>query len=120
MAKSHLVLSYIPGVLKVQVIDQTLTVCEAILHTLKENLVMAHNCLKQHVNQGRSEHHFVEGNQVFLQLQPYKKTSLKVEHCQKLAPKCYGPYKVLKCIGHVSYQLDFHIHSKLHHVFHVS
>jgi hypothetical protein len=29
------VLSYFPGVLKVQAIDQTLTVREAILHTLK-------------------------------------------------------------------------------------
>jgi hypothetical protein len=35
------VLSYLPGVSKVQVVEQTLTVREAILHTLKENLVMA-------------------------------------------------------------------------------
>jgi hypothetical protein len=35
------VLSYLLGVSKVQAIDQTLTVREAILHTLKENLVMA-------------------------------------------------------------------------------
>jgi hypothetical protein len=35
------VLSYLPGVSKVQVVDQTLTVQEAILRTLKKNLVMA-------------------------------------------------------------------------------
>jgi hypothetical protein len=57
---------------------------------------------------------------VFLQLQPYKKTSLKVKHCHKLSPKCYGPYKVLKNVGKVAYQLDFPSHSKIHHVFHVS
>jgi hypothetical protein len=34
------VLSYLPGVSKVQVVDQTLTVREVILSTLKENLVM--------------------------------------------------------------------------------
>jgi hypothetical protein len=42
-----LVLSYLPGVSKVQAIDQTLTVRETILHTLKENLVMAQNHMKQ-------------------------------------------------------------------------
>ena len=71
--------------------DQTLTVREAILRTLKKNLVMAHNCMKQQVDQGRSECQFVEGDQVFLWLQPYKQTSLKTEHFQKLAPKFYGP-----------------------------
>jgi hypothetical protein len=57
---------------------------------------------------------------VFLRLQPYKKTSLKDEHCEKLAPKFYGPYTVLNHVGSVAYQLDLPIHSKLHHVFHVS
>jgi hypothetical protein len=53
---------------------------------------MAQNRMKQQADQGHSECQFVEGDQVFLRLQPYKKTSLKVEHCQKLAPKFYGPY----------------------------
>jgi hypothetical protein len=57
---------------------------------------------------------------VFLRLQPYKKTSLKVEHCQKLAPKFYGPYTVLKHVGSVAYQLALPSQSKLHPVFHVS
>ena len=50
-----LVLSYLLGVSKVQAVDQTLTVREAILRTLKENLVMAQNHMKQQANQGRSE-----------------------------------------------------------------
>jgi hypothetical protein len=57
---------------------------------------------------------------VFLQLQPYKQTSLKAEHCQKLAPKFYGPYTVLKRLGKFTYQLPLPSHSKLHPVFHVS
>ena len=90
-----LVLSYLPGVSKVQAVDQTLTVQEVILHTLKAKLVMAQNCMKQQVDQGCSKHKFAEGDQVFLWLQPYKKHSLKVDQCQKLAPKFYGPYTVL-------------------------
>jgi hypothetical protein len=57
---------------------------------------------------------------VFLRLQPYKQTSLKAEHCQKLAPKFYGPYTVLKRVEQVAYQLSLPNHSNLHPVFHVS
>jgi hypothetical protein len=73
-----------------------LTVCEAILHTLKENFFMAQNHMKKQANQGHSEREFVEGDQVFLQMQPYKQNSLKSYHFQKLAPKFYGPYTILK------------------------
>jgi hypothetical protein len=76
--------------------------------------------MKQQADQGHFECQFAEGDQVFLQLQPYKKTSLKVEHCQKLEPKFYGPYTVLKHVGQVAYQLSLPIQSKLHLVFHVS
>jgi hypothetical protein len=102
------------------VVDQILIVWEAILRALKETLVMAQNRMKQQANQGHSKHQFVEGDQVFLWLQPYKQTSLKDDHCQKLAPKFYGPYTILKRVGQVAYQLSFPRHSKLHHVFHVS
>ena len=57
---------------------------------------------------------------MFLRLQPYKQNSLKAEHCQKLVPKFYGPYTVLKRVGSVAYQLALPSQSKLHPVFHVS
>jgi hypothetical protein len=60
------VLSYMPGVSKVQEVEKNLTVQEAILHSLKENLVMAQNHMKQQADQGHSERQFVEGDQVFL------------------------------------------------------
>jgi hypothetical protein len=65
---------------------------------------MAQNRMKQQAYQGRSERQFAEADQVFLRLQPYKQTSLKAEHCLKLAPKFYGPYTVLKRVGQVAYQ----------------
>jgi hypothetical protein len=78
---------------------------------------MAQNHMKKQANQSHSKRQFVEVDQVFLQLQPYKQNSLKVDHCQKLAPKFYGPYTVLKRVGQVAYQLALSIHSKIHHVF---
>jgi hypothetical protein len=81
---------------------------------------MAQNHMKQQADQVHSERQFVKGDQVFLQLHPYKQNSLKADHCQKLAPKFYGPYTILKKMGQADYQLSFPSHSKLHHVFHVS
>ena len=60
------VLSYFPSVSKVQVVDQTLIVREVILRTLKENLGMAQNHMKQQENQGIFERRFAERDQVFL------------------------------------------------------
>ena len=53
-------------------------------------------------------------------MQLYNQKSLKIDHCHKLAPKFYGPYMVLKCVGQVAYQLAFPNHYKLHLVFHIS
>jgi hypothetical protein len=60
---------------------------------------MGHNRMKQQADQGHFERQFAEGDQVFLRMPPYKKNSLKVKHCQKLAPKFYGPYTILKRVG---------------------
>jgi hypothetical protein len=92
--KPPTVLPYMSGVSKVQEIDRNLKVRMIILRNLKENLVMAQNRMKQQVDQGHSKHQFVEGDQVFICLQPYKQTSLKSKQCQKLAPKFCGPYTV--------------------------
>jgi hypothetical protein len=81
---------------------------------------MAQNRMKQQADQGHSERQFAEGEKVFLQMQPYKKKTLKADHCQKLAPKFYGPYTSLKHVGQVAYQLALLNQSKLHPVFHVS
>jgi hypothetical protein len=57
---------------------------------------------------------------VFLRLQPYMQTSLKAEHCQKVEPKFYGPYTILKRVGQVAYQSALPNQSKLHPIFYVS
>jgi hypothetical protein len=59
--------------------------------------------MKQQAYQGGSKCQFAEGDHVFLRLQPYKKTSNKVEHYQKLAPKFYDPYTILKQVEPVTY-----------------
>jgi hypothetical protein len=94
--------SYLPSRSKVQSIDTMLKGCTTTLSALKDNLHMAQNRMKQHVDQRCSERVFQEGNQVFLRLQPYKKSSLKSQGHHKLAPKFYGPYQIIKHIGLVA------------------
>ena len=51
---------------------------------------------------------------------PYKQTSLKRNGAEKLKPKYYGPYKVIRKIGEVAYELELPEGSKIHNVFNVS
>lgn len=76
--------------------------------------------MKQQEDQHRSERSFQIGDWVYLRLQPYKQSSLKQKGKDKLAPKFYGPYQVLKRIGEVAYALELPSSSRIHNVFHVS
>jgi len=77
--------------------------------------------MKQHVDQHRSERSFDIDDWVFLQIQPYKKMSLKqAKKDNKLSPKYYGPYKVLQNIGTMAYKLEIPASSRVPPIFHVS
>ena len=60
------------------------------------------------------------GDWVFLCIQPYKQTFIKVWSSMKLSPRFFGPYKVLERIGPVGNRLDLLASSKIHPVFNVS
>ena len=57
---------------------------------------------------------------VYLRLQPYKQSSLKKKGDEKLQPRFYGPYKIIRKVCEVAYELDFLANNKIHNVFHVS
>jgi hypothetical protein len=45
---------------------------------------------------------------------------LKRSRAEKLKPKFYGPYRVIRRIGEVAYELEIPEGSKIHNIFHVS
>jgi hypothetical protein len=113
--------SPLKGNTKVQAVEDHIGNQKEVLKLLKDNLVMAQNRMKQQVDQHCSEREFEVGDWVFMRLQPYKQMSLKKQKKDnKLAPKYYGPYKVLQRIGSMDYKLEFPPSSCVHPFFHVS
>lgn len=68
----------------------------------------------------RIERSFGVGDLVYLRLQPYRQSSLKEKGKEKLKPRFYGPYRIVRCIGEVIYELELQEGSRIHNVFHVS
>ena len=66
------------------------------------------------------ERNFEVGDLVYLQLQPYRQPLLKKKGAKKLKPRFYGPYKIIKKVGEVAYELELPQESKIRNVFHVS
>jgi hypothetical protein len=57
---------------------------------------------------------------VFLRLQPYRQSSLKKSGAEKLKPRFYCPYRIMRQVGEVSYELELPEGSKIDNMFHVS
>ena len=66
------------------------------------------------------ERFFQVGDMVFLRLQPYKQSSLKVSGAKKLKPCLYGPYQILRRIGEVACEIELLENRRIHNIFHVS
>ena len=68
----------------------------------------------------RIERSFEVGDLVYLRLQPCRQSSLKKKGAEKLKPRFYRPYKVIRKVGEVAYELELPSKRKIHNVFHVS
>lgn len=53
-------------------------------------------------------------------MQPYQQSTMKESGAEKLQPRFYGPYKVVKRVGEVAYELELPPNSKINNVFPIS
>ena len=113
-------LPYLPGESKVAVVARSLQERENMLLVLKFHLLRAQHRMKQFADAHRTDRTFDIGDLVFVKLQPYRQGSVVMRSNQKLAPKYYGPYKVIDRCGKVAYKLLLPSNSMIHPVFHVS
>ena len=111
---------YIAGDSPIAAVDQLLKEREDVLTVLQHQLRRAQCRMRSQVDQHRSKRVFQIGDWVLLKLQPYRQTSLASGKAPKLAPKYYGPFKVVDTVGKVAYQLDLPPEADIHDIFHVS
>lgn len=76
--------------------------------------------MKDYADKNRTERVFQEGELVYLKLQPYRQATVSLTKALKLAPKFYGPFKILEKIGTAAYKLELPSTARIHPTFHVS
>lgn len=113
-------LPYLPGESKIAVVAKCLQDREDMLLMLKFHLFRAQHRMQQFADQHRTDRSFEIGDYVYVKLQPYRQKSVVLRSNQKLAPKYFGPYKIVDKCGEVAYKVDLPPTSQIHHVFHVS
>ena len=87
---------------------------------LKYHLQRAQAKMKHHADARRRDVVFSVGDLVYLELCPYRMRSLAQRPNEKLSPRFFGPFKVLRRLGQVAYELELPSSTKVHPVFHVS
>ncbi|XP_026410454.1 uncharacterized protein LOC113305651 [Papaver somniferum] len=103
-----------------QYLRQLLKERDVMLQLLKEELSKAQSRMKFFAYQKRSDMTFAVGDLVYLNLQPYRQTSMAIRKNFKLSAKYFGPFEVLQRIEEVAYKLKLHVGSRIHPVFDVS
>lgn len=101
-------------------VDRSMQRREAMISDLKFHLQRAQDRMKYYSDQHRTDRVFVEGDWVWLKLQPYKQSSVQLRRNQKLSFKYFGPFQILAKVGKVAYKLKLPNESQIHDVFHVS
>jgi hypothetical protein len=87
---------------------------------IRNNLLTARSRQKSYADKRRKPLEFDVGDMVMLKVSPWKGV-VRFGRKGKLAPHYVGPFKILKRIGPVAYELDLPTElNKVHPVFHVS
>lgn len=93
---------------------------KAIDKFIQDNIMVAQDQQKSQADKHRIEHNILPGDMVLLSTQNIVAASDRLRQSKKLLPKFIGPYKVIKIVSPVSFQLDLPEDLKIHPIFHVS
>lgn len=89
---------------------------EARMNTAIENILKAQQEQAAQYNKGRREVEFKEGDLVLLSTKHLNPPFLQTGGKRKLQPKYTGPFRIIRKVGRLSYELDLPVHFKIHPV----
>ncbi|XP_026452097.1 uncharacterized protein LOC113352500 [Papaver somniferum] len=118
-APPHLAIPY-EFTTSMEIVEEYLKNREAMVDILKESLHKAQERSKKFVDKKMTDKNFDVGDQVYLNIQPYRQPSLAVRRNFKLSTRYYGPFCIVSKIGTVAYKPDLLAYSKIHPMFYVS
>ena len=76
--------------------------------------------MKLLADQHRSDKSFSVGDWVYIKLQPYRQSSLRVKRYNKFSPRFFGPFQIVQRIGEVANKVALPEGCPIHPMFHVS
>lgn len=113
------ILSYESGATKVQIVDKELRSREFITKLIKENFQETQAKMKYFADKKRGRELKI-GSLVYLRLWPYKQMTVAMWRKLKIAPWYYGPFRVIRKVGQVAYELDLPPKTNIYLIFHIS
>lgn len=111
---------YVLGSSSVEALDLDLSTRDRILSTLKNKLLKAQDTMKRYADKKRIPHNFQLGDLVLVKLKPFRQHSVAGHCIHKLSKRFFGPFKLVRQIGEVAFEVELPSHSKINPVFHVS
>ncbi|GKC30084.1 hypothetical protein Tco_1037378, partial [Tanacetum coccineum] len=94
--------------------EESLLERDALLCQHTQNLLVTKHRMERQANWKRQDVEFNVGDMVLVKLQPYRQVTLAKHYCNKLAKRCYGPFKLLEHVGKMAYVLALPDSSKIH------